>query len=359
MHYTVLTAPDFPYADDVMKANIHSTPPPITEAERNKLHDRFERDMNNLVDALMEPYDEATENPDYLVFEDRTEEVLSGYKTGTLDCARMPGGRIVATYDHIFYKRFTVEDGIVYQRGWGPLRHNKRTRRAKQIKYLPEYPVRKLYKSVDAYADALCGCAFSQEHQAYGYMTNPDGYYDWYQIGGRWPLQLLIRDDDPYYMLGEKSWAVGPEVKQAPQGYRWVTGARKSAIQWDMMKEIEVEQSTAIFHQLEQWFITGVQPEEKRFAFAQRNEKGIFSWDGTLYEAGMTLEQYLRARGLAPDQRMLPGTYYILRDGDWVCADAYEKENQAEGHGSWAQFIAEYLDTLPDNAVLLSIDCHQ
>lgn len=78
-----------------------------------------------------------------------------------------------------------------------------------------------------------------------------------------------------------------------------------------------------------------------------------------LYEKGMTLEQYIAARGLAPDRRHLPSTNYILEDGEWMCSDSYAKKDKAsEGSPSWEQVITGYYDALPDDAVLVTIDCH-
>lgn len=358
MHFTVLTALQFPYAADIMKNNILRIPTPITPDALARVQGQFERDMTAIIDATMEPYNEATDNSAYLVFQDMDEEVRSGYQNDKLDCARMPDGKILTLWDIPFSKHFTVEGGIVYERNWGPLHHKKRTKRAKQIKFMPNRPVKQLYKTMESYAEDYHGYQFHKGYQAYGYMTNPNGYYDWYQVGGRWELEYLIRSDDPFYILGESSWCNRSETKKAPQGYRWVSGARKSSICWDKMKEIAVEEATATFQQLEQWFISGVRPEGDSF-IGTVTENGITGWGGMLYEKGMTLEQYIAARGLASDRRHLPSTYYILEDGEWMCSNSYMKrDKESEIRPSWDREIADYYDSLPDDAVLVTIDCH-
>lgn len=357
MHFTVLTALQFPYAPDIMK-HVLQVPMQMTLPALTPIQGQFERDMTAIINATMEPYYEATENSEYLVFENMDEEVRSGYQNDTLQCVQMPDGKIVASWDRRFTNHFEVVDGVVYERCWGPLHQNKRTKKAKKIKFLPNCPMRRLYKTMESYAEDYHGYYFHKGYQAYGYMTNPNGHYDWYQVGGRWRLEYLIHSDDPFFIHGESSWCNKDETKKAPQGYRWVTGARKSSICWAKMKELAVEEATATFKQLEQWFSTGIKPEGDRF-FGTVTEAGIASWDGMLYEKDMTLEQYIAARGLAPDQRHLPSTYYILEDGEWVCADSYAKKDKgAEDSPSWSQIIADYYDSLPDDAVLVTIDCH-
>lgn len=358
MHFAVLTALQFPFAADLTKNNLLHIPTPMTLHDLVRIQGEFERDMTSIIDTTMEPYYEATENPEYLVFEDMDKEVRSGYENGTLECVRMPDGKIVTTWSRRFTNCFTVEDGVIYERNWGPLRHNKRTKRAKQIQFLPKCPVRRLYKTMESYAEDYHGYHFHKGYQAYGYMTNPNGHYDWYQVGGRWKLEYLIHSDDPFFIHGESSWCNKDETKEAPQGYRWVSGARKSSICWAKMKELAVEEATATFQQLEQWFTTGVKPEGERF-IGTVTEQGIAGWGGMLYEKDMTLQQYIAARGLAPGRRHLPSTYYILEDGEWKCADEYaKKETATEDALSWDQVIADYYDSLSDDAVLVTIDCH-
>lgn len=345
MHYSVLTDLQFPYGKDLAKNNSQSVM--ITSSAFSEFQDQFEKDMTTTIATMMEPYNECTENLAYLEFENMNEEVRSGYLDDRMGCVQMPNGKIVTIWDSEFCAHFMVKNGIVYERNWGPLKHDKRTKRAKKIK-LSNCPVRRIYNTMEAYAEDYHGYYFHKGYQAYGYMTNPNGYYDWYQVGGRWALWFLIHSDDPFYITGEKTWA-NPETKEAPEGYRWVTGARKSAICWDKMKELAINEATGRFYQLEQWYATGIKPEGDQL-FGQVTDKGIMSMGGMLYKKDMTLEEYLTAHGLASNQRLLPSPSYILQNEDWIADDTIE---------SWDHVVANYCDSLPDDAVLVVIDVHQ
>ena len=54
------------------------------------------------------------------------------------------------------------------------------------------YPRRKMYKSFEDYLDQECYAVLNEETGKYGEWFNPDGVYDWYSIGGRWPAMFLV-----------------------------------------------------------------------------------------------------------------------------------------------------------------------
>lgn len=338
MHFSVLTHLDFP-----------------SEHKENMTQSRFESAMTVEIEDRMAPFDENTENPDYLEFQDMDDEVRKDYQEKTLTAVRLPNGSIIPTFWSQFSRHYCVENGLVFQKNWGRLRHSKRTKKARRMCVLPDYPVSKLCKRLDEFAQNFYGYTFDAEYLAYGYRYNPDSFYDWFQVGGRWPLRFLIPDNDPFYILGEKSWASEKGEKKAPDGYRWVTGARKSSIQWELMKLLAVDAATAMFHELEQWYLTGVAPDDEQF-WGHVTDKGIEYFGELIYEKGLTLEQYLKDRNLTPEQRLIPSAYYILDDGSVECCDQHS--DNGEDGDSWDQYVADYLDSLPNDAVIVTLDCH-
>ena len=60
--------------------------------------------------------------------------------------------------------------------------------------------------------------------------------WDWYQIGGRWPVTFLVKADCTEYSFGERSWGNYSKKYPAPEGYMWVSAARKKDICWDVMR---------------------------------------------------------------------------------------------------------------------------
>ena len=57
-----------------------------------------------------------------------------------------------------------IRNGKVFQREAGPLKHEKRTKRAKRMRALPDYPRKKLYASFADYAENGRGFSYDEEH---------------------------------------------------------------------------------------------------------------------------------------------------------------------------------------------------
>lgn len=145
----------------------------------------FSRAVSRRVDNMMEPYNQNTEDPDYLEFDDRTEEITEEYEDGKPDCIRLPEGTVLEADDHRFWGKFVIEDGKVFQCKTGQLKHGMRTKKAKKMKPLFKYPRKKVYKSLEQYAVEHEGYQKGTKEGTYGWWINPQGYWDWYSVGGR------------------------------------------------------------------------------------------------------------------------------------------------------------------------------
>ena len=99
----------------------------------------FARQVYGETIELMAPYNEATEERRYLEFDDRTESLKVEFAE-KVDCVRLADGWIREINDWWFAKAYTIRNGKVYQREAGPLRHEKRTKKAKRMTVLPDYP---------------------------------------------------------------------------------------------------------------------------------------------------------------------------------------------------------------------------
>lgn len=342
---------------EVLKTEPDNFVAKFTLGRLNGLGSTFEREASSMIDELMKPFCECTEDPQYLEFEDKTQEITEGYEKNTVDCVRFPNGTIHSSYHQDVYSRFTIKDGKVYQKKAGPLHHEKRTKKAKKMTALVNYPVKKLYGSVEEYAEDHCCYSYNEAHQAYGYMYNPNSFWDWYSMGGRWPFQFLVKDTAER-IVGERSWGNDDAKCEAPDGYIWVCGARKKDIEWDMMKEQQLQAAKREYAILSESFSSGQCPEG---SFWRITEEGIVSFVDMIYFNGESEDEYLTRHGLAPEQRLLPGAYSFLRDGEWVSKgdmgwwgiSTNDKEIE-----TWRQMMAEYLDSIPDDDVIVGIDCH-
>ena len=160
MHYLALIAVEIPeIKDEMANADIeeileeleqvmledkeHRLTVEMYTERKNNLRTLFTRTVNRAVISKMQPYWEDTQNPKYLEFQDQTEEILEKYKT-SVDCLKLPQGRIVPLCMQPDENRFVIRDGKVYENNAGPLHQQRRTKRAKRIQALPSYPFRKI-----------------------------------------------------------------------------------------------------------------------------------------------------------------------------------------------------------------------
>ena len=320
------------------------------------LQSSFSRAVNDGVSELMYPYCASMEDPEYLEFEDRTEKLREEYES-VVDCIKLPQGTIVEQYGDPLWGRFVVRDGKVFQRDAGSLHHEKRTKKAKRMVALPNYPRKKLYKSFEKYAEERCGFSFDEKHQGYGYYYNPNAIWDWYSIGGRWPEMFLVKDACTEYSIGERSWCNSDRKSEAPEGYRWVCAARKKDIAWDAMRDWRNQKAAERFHKLEQMFLAG--KTEPDF-HGEIVPYGVMHWGELVYRKDSTLEEYLEEYGIPGCWKYPVGSHDIVDEGQWL---SVEDSVQDPGTGSyapvdWRSCIDGYIDDMDEDMVLVSVDYH-
>lgn len=320
------------------------------------LQSSFSRAVNDGVSELMYPYCESLEDPEYLEFEDRTEKLREEYES-VVDCIKLPQGTIVEQYGDPLWGRFVVRDGKVFQRDAGSLHHEKRTKKAKRMVALPNYPRKKLYKSFEKYAEERCGFSFDEKHQGYGYYYNPNAIWDWYSIGGRWPEMFLVKDACTEYSIGERSWCNSDRKSEAPEGYRWVCAARKKDIAWDAMRDWRNQKAAERFHKLEQMFLAGKTDPDFHGEIVP---DGVMHWGELVYRKDSTLEEYLEEYGIPGCWKYPVGSHDIMDEGQWL---SVEDSVQDLGTGSyapvdWRSCIDGYIDDMDEDMVLVSVDYH-
>ena len=128
------------------------------------LSTEFSREVDRRVSELMYPYCESMEDPEYLEFEDKTDDLKSDYEASA-DCIRLPEGTIVEVDSYPYYRKYTIREGKVFQLNAGPLHHEKRTKRTKKMLALPDFPRAKVYKSFKEYAEEYRGFSYNEEHE--------------------------------------------------------------------------------------------------------------------------------------------------------------------------------------------------
>lgn len=294
MHYITLITMEIPKIGGNGKAcDIAS----LLEACIHPENSTFSRAVLQGADYVLEQYAAKPSDPEFLVFEDETLEVEDSYKNGTIDCIKTPDGRILRIIDPLLQGKYEIYDGIVYKSNWGFLHHRKLTKTAKKMKALPDYPFSKLYNNLEQYVKETEEYVYHEEQNAYGYYYNPDAFYDWYSVGGRWYQLFLVKEDCIEFSFGEPDMFI--EKLEAPKGYRWVCAARKKDIEWQAMLNLKVQGANESF---------------KKYPVS---------------------------------------CYGFLQNGVWICQD-----DQLEPEMDWETTVAEFISGIDDEIVIVGIDCH-
>ena len=204
------------------------------------------------------------------------------------------------------------------------------------------------------------GYSFHEQEGAYGYYSNPNAKWDWYQIGGRWPFRFLVKSEGVLAVSGELSHMFDkvPSDK-GPEGYRWVAGARKRDIVWDVMKELFRTSALEQFQQFQEWFNSKTLPKENwRYVITK---EGIACWGDLVYRKGESVDDYLKRCGRSEEFQYPLSTFaYVSEDGWEGSGDAgwfgmsYNKKDEID----WNHAVENFIAALPDDAFLVSVDCH-
>lgn len=372
MHFVTLVTVDIPKTEDdplvdmciqekikvleAAKAGEHDFIADYYIRKFNSLSNAFGRSVNSEIDLRLEPYGEQTENPAYLEFEDHTEELQKEYENDTVDCIKLPGGRLISIETPGVWDKFIIgEDGKVYQKYFGPLKHPKRSKRAKKMTGIKNYPYNKLYKTFNDFAEYERYISYNEDYKGYGYVYNPNAFYDWYVIGGRWPFLFLVKDTCEEYSIGERSWGIKNEIS-TPKGYRWVCAARKKDIQWKAMFEYEKNSAVNRFHTLEKAFMEKKFPEHYHGSFT---DEGIRGFREMLYKKGETVQQYL-ARNRIIRKYKYPDIVqaYLDSNGEYCDKDFINLKDYDKKNRIWHKALNKFIDSLDDEIVLVGVDCH-
>lgn len=321
--------------------------------------DRFDYLIEVLAAEQMAPFQHDTEDPRYIKFIDVHDEIREKYETGRTDCVRLGDGRIVPVYHRDFRRKYVVICGKVYKKHFGRLKQPKRTKKARQIKLLPDYPFKKMCPTFDSYAREHCGYESDKETGRYGFYANPRCQWDYYHIGGCWPFRFLVKDGCDITMTADYVLpSDNGSPKYAPDGYHWVTGARKCDIAWDTMRELNREHATTRFHQYETAFQSGGLPE--RVDSVPVTGEGIYRMGEWLYKAGESLEEHLGRLGISSEPRSCVDTFAYLDGEAWVsCGVLYSAYDEyIDERCRWDRHVAEFIEKLPEDTFLISVDYH-
>lgn len=213
------------------------------------------------------------------------------------------------------------------------------------------YPNQKLYPDFQSFADDGW-IPFNEEVQKYGYFCNPNAMWDWYSIGGRWADMLLVKTTCKDYVLGEPSWAIADKTCPAPDGYMWVSAARKKDIAWQCMHDWEIHTAKEHYQKLKHIFETGIC--EKDF-YGKMNDIGISVYGEYVYQKGQSLSSYLKKNTISPKVKYPLPLHDIIDESMWRSRDDIVIGKESS---DWSEEIDGYIDGLSEDTVLACVDYH-
>ena len=190
------------------------------------------------------------------------------------------------------------------------------------------------------------------------YTYNPNAKWDWWQIGGRFSRNFLVKEDLEDCIISYDRSSGEPDG--APRGYKYVDDARKKDICWDLMKQLTVEEVEKGYQKCVAAFAsndpTGFGPLTKIV------EDGIASWGSMIYLKGETLDEFKARKGATDmDQYMISSFAAIDRNGDWLGSgdmgwfgiSTNDKEERA-----WNDELQTLMNEAQDDDFLVVVDCH-
>lgn len=316
------------------------------------------RRLEDRLQTILAPFDEQTEEPEYREFEDRTEEAKAGYETDTVQVVRFPDGTIHSDYDSEFRKRFYIREGTIYEYGPdGKRTSGLRTEAAKAYTLINDYPVKLFYPSFETYCEEYCGYVQNAKG-LWGYTCNPNAKWDWWQIGGRFSRNFLVKENLEDCMISYDRES--DEDDGAPDGYTYVDAARKKDICWDLMKELAVKEVEKEYQKCVDAF-----KSNDKTAFGPLTkivEDGIAGWGHMIYLKGETLDEFKARRGAADmDQYMVSSFAAIDRNGDWLGSGDmgwFGISTNDKAERVWNDELQNLMNEAQDDDFIVVVDCH-
>jgi len=162
-----------------------------------------------------------------------------------------------------------------------------------------------MYSTLDKYLDST-GYERDPETRRIGYWSNPNGRWDWYEIGGRWSNVLI----------NKKGGYTAQDLK--------------GDIDWEATFEDRKRSAAQEWHSL----------------LSQRRQ--------LLIENGTTKEQYIDCYSCLPIGA-------ILYDGEWLDEDeGYHLDivTEPDSYKKWGDFVWNKIQEIDDEELLTLVDCH-
>jgi len=287
------------------------------------------------VDDQLAPFQENSDNPEFREFEDRTDELKNDWETGTITMVKTPDGKLHHRYE-------------MREKG-------KRPKGSTEV----EVSFKDVYSDFDTFAKEYSGVEYDEEMKAYGYYTNPNSKWDWYTVGGRWSGFFITKynnrgDKKDSLLKGEVDWdkmrsAAGKEAASEFDKYADATAGIDPPPTWEevVASHKNIEDARKFWHS-HPW-VEAI--KAAGFAFFLTDLHDHF-FVGSPDARNLFIE---RAK------RRAFSTYAILHEGTWMEKGRmgwFGMSHDEMDEDAWLDYVAKFVDELPDDTPLTIVDCH-
>lgn len=318
------------------------------------LHNAFASAVDTAVDEAMAPYSQDTDDPRYCIFEDETEDLKSQFETDMVECIQY-GTKYYGKRDIPGFR--VCKDGIVREVTESGQEFLSAKAQKMQVVTIP---AKEFYKTFRKYANGHA--TYHAEKKAWGYFTNPNCFYDWYSIGGRWQAPLLVKSDCEDYAEGVPGCGSDGKLPPAPNGYKWTSAARIKDIQFDAMVQHSIDEHTARYQKFAKMWETQTIVDQKGYHLELKPD-GIYSFGRKIFDPEISLEESLAAKNFTAQNclsRLLCGyldtRVEVKPDADGELTSGYYEQDCTED--DWDATINSFVAEFDPETVLAIVDCH-
>lgn len=315
--------------------------------------------LEAILDQIMEPFNESTDFHEYMEFEDLTEEMKEAYDKKTVDMVQFPDGHRCTVMDSEFYLRFQkIDDGRIAEFLDKGRKVSAVTKESAALIYLPEQPF-KDFCSFERYCEEYEDLA-QEEDGRWGRWSNPNAYWDWWTIGGRFSGLLMAKETSETALFiprEQVSQFVPPTL---------CNGVKMRDFDWEGLRKLQMETDERRYKILSEAFLT--HDTSALHGPYSIKEDGIYNIFGeAVYKAGQTLQDFMGTRydNFDPEGQWknypLSTFAFIDTDGEWhgkgemgwFGVSFNDKEAEA-----WEEEMQAFLKSLNEDDYLVILDCH-
>ena len=286
-----------------------------------------------LEDALAPFVEQVDSSSEFAVFHDVTERCRKEYENDACTRIVMPDGRLLLPWDEEFRIKGSI--GSI-----GSMTHSPPAELERRM-----VPYKETYPTLSEFITDWHGYNFCAAEDSYGYYHNPNAKWDWWVPGGRWQGMLTAKAGVPADRLiyGEPGvgGSKGDEYTRS-EGRIGCDGCRKSDLDFTWTHEQKILSVRKL------WEHMLAQGDEKNAGTRQ------FAYG---FDVEPSMDDELRKAELCHPF----DTFAVLKDGIWFeqgKMGGFACVTNGKNDGEWCGELQQLWDEIPDDNVVVVVDCH-